>query len=262
MSIEPALFIGHGSPMNALEQNAQVQQWQSAVQGLKPKAILMISAHWYTQGTAVTAMARPKTIHDFYGFPQALHQVQYPAPGKPELATEIKSLLAPHQVILDSGWGLDHGAWSVLMHMFPDADVPVVQLSLDQNLSPIEHLELAKKLAPLRQQGVMILGSGNVVHNLRMLDWQSTQPPLWAEQFNRHIKELLLTRNFAAIAHYQQLGEAARLAVPHPDHFLPLLYVLGTMLEGDELSLFNDEILYGALSMLSVKLSHNGDYSK
>ncbi len=259
MSIEPALFIGHGSPMNALEQNAQVQQWQSAVRGCTPKAILMISAHWYTQGTAVTAMARPKTIHDFYGFPEALHQVQYPAPGKPELAAEIKSLLAPHQVILDSGWGLDHGAWSVLMHMFPNADVPVVQLSLDQNLSPAEHWELAKKLAPLRQQGVMILGSGNVVHNLRMLDWQSTQPPLWAEQFNRQIKELLLTKNFTAIAHYQQQGEAARLAVPHPDQFLPLLYVLGSLMEGDELSLFNDEILYGALSMLSVKLSHNGD---
>lgn len=262
MSIEPALFIGHGSPMNALEQNAQVQQWQSVVRDSKPKAILMISAHWYTQGTAVTAMARPKTIHDFYGFPEALHQVQYPAPGKPELAAEIKNLLAPHQVILDSGWGLDHGAWSVLMHMFPNADIPVVQLSLDQNLSPVEHLELAKKLAPLRRQGVMILGSGNVVHNLRMLDWQSTQPPLWAEQFNRQIKELLLTKNFAAIAHYQKLGEAARLAAPHPDHFLPLLYVLGSMLEGDELSLFNDEILYGALSMLSVKLSPNGHYSK
>ncbi len=257
MSIEPALFIGHGSPMNALEQNAQVQQWQSAVQGLKPKAILMVSAHWYTQGTAVTAMAVPETIHDFYGFPEELHQVQYPAPGIPELASAIKGLLSPHQVKLDLSWGLDHGAWSVLMHMFPKADIPVVQLSLDQNLSPAEHLELAHKLAPLRQQGVMILGSGNVVHNLRMLDWQSTQPPLWAEQFNQQIKALLQSKNFTAIAQYQTLGEAARLAVPHPDHFLPLLYVLGSMLEGDELSLFNDEILYGALSMLSVKLSPN-----
>lgn len=257
MSIEPALFIGHGSPMNALEQNAQVQQWQSAVQGLKPKAILMVSAHWYTQGTAVTAMTSPRTIHDFYGFPEELHQVQYPAPGNPELASEIKSLLSPHQVKLDLSWGLDHGAWSVLMHMFPRGDIPVVQLSLDQHLKPAEHLELAKKLAPLRQQGVMIVASGNVVHNLRMLDWQSTQPPLWAEQFNQQIKEFLLTKNFEAIAQYQTLGEAARLAVPHPDHFLPLLYVLGSMLEGDELSLFNDEILYGALSMLSVKLSPN-----
>ena len=257
MSIEPALFIGHGSPMNALEQNAQVQQWQSAVQGLKPKAILMVSAHWYTQGTAVTAMTSPRTIHDFYGFPEELHQVQYPAPGNPELASEIKSLLSPHQVKLDLSWGLDHGAWSVLMHMFPRGDIPVVQLSLDQHLKPAEHLELAKKLAPLRQQGVMIVASGNVVHNLRMLDWQSTRPPLWAEQFNQQIKEFLLTKNFEAIAQYQTLGEAARLAVPHPDHFLPLLYVLGSMLEGDELSLFNDEILYGALSMLSVKLSPN-----
>jgi len=257
MSIEPALFIGHGSPMNALEQNAQVHNWRSEVEGFSPKAILMISAHWYTQGTAVTAMAAPKTIHDFYGFPEALHQVKYPAPGHPELAAKVKNLLAPHQVTLDPAWGLDHGAWSVLMHMFPQANIPVVQLSLDQKLSPTEHLELAKKLAPLRQQGVMILGSGNIVHNLRMLDWQSTQPPLWAEQFNRQIKDLLLTKNFAAIANYQQLGEAARLAVPHPDHFLPLLYVLGSMLEGDELSLFNDEILYGALSMLSVKLSNS-----
>ena len=258
MSIQPALFIGHGSPMNALEQNVQVQQWQAAVQGLTPKAILMVSAHWYSRGTAVTAMAAPQTIHDFYGFPAALHQVQYPAAGSPELAAEIKHLLSPHQVVLDLTWGLDHGTWSVLLHMFPKADVPVVQLSLDQHLSPAEHLQLAKKLAPLRQQGVMILGSGNVVHNLRMLDWQSTQPPLWAEQFNRQIKTWLLSKNFGAIAQYQDLGEAARLAVPHPDHFLPLLYVLGSMLDGDNISLFNDDILYGALSMLCVKLSQGG----
>jgi 4,5-DOPA dioxygenase extradiol len=257
MSIQPALFIGHGSPMNALEQNAQVQQWQSVVKGLPPQAILMVSAHWYTKGTAVTAMAAPKTIHDFYGFPQDLHQVQYPAPGSPQLAAEIKTLLNPHQVELDLTWGLDHGAWSVLIHMFPKADIPVVQLSLDQHLSPAEHLQLAKKLAPLRQQGVMILGSGNVVHNLRMLDWQSTQPPLWAEQFNHQIKELLLSKKVEEIARYQSLGEAARLAVPHPDHFLPLLYVLGSMLDGDDISLFNNDILYGALSMLSVKLSQN-----
>ena len=254
MSIEPALFIGHGSPMNALEQNAQVQQWHAVIQGCRPKAILMISAHWYTKGTAVTAMAMPKTIHDFYGFPETLHQAKYPAPGSPELAAAIKTLLAPHQVELDLKWGLDHGAWSVLMHMFPNADIPVVQLSLDQDLSPAAHLELAKNLAPLRQQGVMIVGSGNVLHNLRMLDWQSTRPPLWAEQFNHQIKEFLLTKNFAAIAQYQDLGEAARLAVPHPDHFLPLLYVLGSMLDDDEISIFNNEILYGALSMLSVRL--------
>ncbi len=254
MSIEPAFFIGHGSPMNALEQNALVQQWRSVVQGYKPKAILMISAHWYTKGTAVTAMPRPRTIHDFYGFPQELHQVQYPAPGSPELAAEIKTLLAPHQVALDLNWGLDHGAWSVLTHIFPKADIPVVQLSLDQDLSPAEHLELGQKLTPLRHQGVMIVGSGNVVHNLRMLDWQSTKPPLWAERFNRQIKELLLTKNFAALAQYQDLGEAARLAVPHPDHFLPLLYVLGSMLNGDDIGVFNDEIIYGALSMLSVQL--------
>lgn len=257
MSIQPALFIGHGSPMNALEQNAQVQRWQSVVKDLPPKAILMVSAHWYTKGTAVTAMAAPKTIHDFYGFPQELHQVQYPAPGSPQLAAEIKNLLSPHQVELDLTWGLDHGAWSVLIHMFPKADIPVVQLSLDQHLSPAEHLQLAKKLAPLRQQGVMILGSGNVVHNLRMLDWQSTQPPLWAEQFNHQIKELLLNKKVEEIAQYQSFGEAARLAVPHPDHFLPLLYVLGSMLDGDHISLFNDDILYGALSMLSVKLSQS-----
>lgn len=256
MSIAPALFIGHGSPMNALEQNNQVLQWQSAMQGYRPAAILMISAHWYTKGTAVTAMSTPKTIHDFYGFPEELHQVQYPAPGSPELASEIKTLLAPHPVELDLSWGLDHGAWSVLMHMFPEADIPVVQLSIAQDLSPIEHLELAKKLVSLRQQGVMIVGSGNVVHNLRMLDWQSTRPPLWAEQFNQQVKEFLLSKNFAAIARYQDLGEQARLAVPHPDHLLPLLYVLGTLLDNDDINLFNDEILYGALSMLSVSLIH------
>ncbi|WP_233010147.1 4,5-DOPA-extradiol-dioxygenase [Rheinheimera faecalis] len=254
MSIEPAFFIGHGSPMNALEHNTLVQQWRTVVQGYRPKAILMISAHWYTQGTAVTAMTNPRTIHDFYGFPEELHQVQYPAPGSPELASEIKTLLAPHPVELDLTWGLDHGAWSVLMHMFPNADIPVVQLSLDKDLSPAAHLELAKKLEPLRQQGVMIVASGNVVHNLRMLDWQSTRPPLWAEQFNQQIKEFLLTKNFDAIAQYQNSGEAARLSVPHPDHFLPLLYVLGSMVDGDEISLFNDEILYGALGMLSVQL--------
>lgn len=254
MSIEPAFFIGHGSPMNALEQNALVQKWRTVVLGYKPKAILVISAHWYTKGTAVTAMPLPRTIHDFYGFPQELHRVQYPAPGSPELATAIKTLLAPHQVALDLNWGLDHGAWSVLTHLFPKAEIPVVQLSLDQDLSPAEHLELGQKLAPLRHQGVMIVGSGNVVHNLRMLDWQSTKPPLWAEQFNRQIKELLLTKNLTALAHYQDLGEAARLAVPHPDHFLPLLYVLGSMLNGDDIGVFNDDIIYGALSMLSVQL--------
>ncbi len=255
MSIETAYFIGHGSPMNALEHNAQTQQWHSMVRGSKPRAILMISAHWYTHGTAVTAMNFPRTIHDFYGFPADLYQIQYSAQGCPELATQIKSLLAPTEVQLNMNWGLDHGAWSVLLHMFPNADVPVVQLSLDQNLTPLEHLQLAKKLASLRQQGVMIIGSGNVVHNLRMLDWQSTQPPLWAKQFNHKIKELLLENNLKGLAQYQNIGEAARLAVPHPDHFLPLLYVLGARLDGDEISLFNDEILYGALSMLSVRLS-------
>lgn len=259
MSIEPAFFIGHGSPMNALEQNTAVQQWHSVVQGYTPKAILMISAHWYTQGTAVTAMASPRTIHDFYGFPEKLQQVQYPARGNPELATEIQKLLAPHPVQLDLNWGLDHGAWSVLMHMFPQADVPVVQLSLDQSLSPIEHLKLAKKLAPLRRQGVMIVGSGNVVHNPPLLDWQSTEAPLWAKQFNAWIKELVQTKNFSAIAAYQNFGEQAKLAVPHPDHFLPLLYVLGSMLDGDDIGWFNDEIVYGALSMLSVQLINKLD---
>lgn len=257
MSIEPAFFIGHGSPMNALEQNNLTQRWQSVVQGCKPKAILVISAHWYTQGTAVTAMAAPKTIHDFYGFPEELHQIKYSASGCPELAAEIHRVLAPHPVDLDLNWGLDHGAWSILMHMFPNADVPVVQLSLDQNLSPAEHLVLAKKLAPLRRQGVMIIGSGNVVHNLRLLDWQSTEPPLWAKQFNARIKELVLTKNFHAITHYQDFGEQAKWAVPHPDHFLPLLYVLGSMLNGDDIASFNDEIVYGTLSMLSVQLTNN-----
>lgn len=254
MSTEPAFFIGHGSPMNALEQNKFVQQWQDQLQGYAPKAILMISAHWYTQGTAVTAMLRPKTIHDFYGFPATLHQLQYPAPGDPALAAQIKQLLLPHPLRLDDNWGLDHGAWSVLTHLFPNADIPVVQLSLDQDLSAAEHLALATKLAPLRRQGVMIIGSGNVVHNLRLLDWQSTQAPVWAEQFNQQIKTWLLDKKVDAITQYQALGEQARLSVPHPDHFLPLLYVLGSMLEEDEVSVFNDEIVYGALSMLSVKL--------
>ena len=249
----PLIFFGHGSPMNALESSSLTQGWAQQIPAKPPRAILMISAHWYTQGSAVTAQAAPATVHDFFGFPPALHQFNYPAPGDPALANQIASLLAPQPVRLSTDWGLDHGAWSVLTHLYPDASVPVVQLSLDASLSPQQHLQLASRLRPLRDEGVLIVASGNLVHNLRLLRWHSEKVPDWARDFLTPVRQWIEQGQFDQVANYSQLGEAAQLSVPHPDHFLPLLYVLGASTAADKLSWFNDQFEHEALSMLSLR---------
>ena len=221
----PALFIGHGNPMNALSINANSQAWRDKLIDLpRPRAVLVISAHWLTHGIAVTAMAQPQTLHDFAGFPAALNQFQYSAPGDPELATTIATLLTPEKVTLDTEWGLDHGAWSVLTHLFPAADIPVLQLSLEIGKSAAEHYELATKLRPLRDLGVLILGSGNIVHNLRRMNWQQPDAAFdWATRFNARIQHSLQDRDHAAL--FDLTDEDAKLAVPTPEHYWPLLYI-------------------------------------
>jgi len=259
MSRMPALFLGHGSPMNVLEDNEYTQAWQQLGQQLpRPKAIVAISAHWYTRGTAVTAMSQPKTIHDFGGFPQALYEMVYPAPGEPQLASQIQSLLQPVSVIADhSEWGLDHGTWALLSKMYPDADIPVVQLSIDGTQPAEYHYQLGQKLAVLRDQGVMIVASGNVVHNLRMIKWQGEASPYdWAEQFNQYVIDNLHWSGDAKqhpLVNFMQ-HKAGALANPSPDHFLPLLYVLGSWDGKEVISTPTDGIVMGSLSMLSVQV--------
>ena len=224
----PAVFIGHGSPMNALESNRYTAAWRAiGAAVLKPRAVLAVSAHWYIGATAVTAMAKPKTIHDFYGFPPELFAVQYPAPGAPDVAHEVAELLEPVGPGLDAGqWGLDHGTWSVLVHMFPNADVPVLQLSINLLKPPEYHLELGARLAPLRERGVLIVGSGNVVHNLRMVEWRRPEFGFpWAERFDNAVLEQLARDPHGVLAVKDHAD--FRMAVPTPDHFLPLLYVAG-----------------------------------
>lgn len=249
----PALFIGHGSPMNAIEDNEFTQAWAEVGQSIpKPKAILCISAHWQTIGTQVTAMEQPKTIHDFFGFPQALFDASYPALGSPELARLIQQTVRSTPIQFDHKWGLDHGTWSVLCRMFPDADVPVVQLSLDQHKAPEFHYELGKELRQLRRRGVLIVGSGNIVHNLRAITWNDEAYD-WAVEFDERIKQSILTSNHEAIINFDQLGEIARLAVPTDEHFLPLLYVLACQ-EKEEFSFFTEEVTMGAISMRSLRI--------
>ena len=222
----PALFIGHGSPMNAIEDTEFSRAWAEAARSLpKPNAILCVSAHWQTDGTRVTAMEQPKTIHDFYGFPPALFEKRYPAPGSPELARMTQEMLRDSHVKPDSEWGLDHGAWAVLCHMYPKADVPVVQLSLDERKPPASHYELGQELRALRKKGVLIIGSGSMVHNLREVMWEDTAYD-WALEFDAQMKELILSGDHKAIIDYSKLGRSARLAVPTAEHYLPLLYVL------------------------------------
>lgn len=253
----PALFLGHGSPMNVLEDNRYTQAWRALGEKLpRPKAIVAVSAHWYTRGTAVTAMAQPKTIHDFGGFPQALFDTQYPAPGSPELAAELQSLLAPVQVIADtSEWGLDHGSWGVLIKMYPQADIPVVQLSVDGTQPAEYHYELGRKLAALRDQGIMIVASGNVVHNLRMAKWQGDISPYpWAESFNQYVRDNLdYQGEHHPLVNFMQ-HEGAALSNPTPEHYLPLLYVLGGWDGKEPISIPVDGIEMAALSMLSVQV--------
>jgi 4,5-DOPA dioxygenase extradiol len=250
----PAVFFGHGSPMNTLEHNRYTDAWRRIGASLpKPKAILCVSAHWMTRGTAVTAMDKPRTIHDFGGFPQALYEVQYPAPGDPALAARVREWLAPVDVQLDRSWGLDHGTWSVLAHVFPAADVPVVQLSLDATLPPSAHYELATRLAHLRDEGVLIVGSGNVVHNLGRMQWAEDATPYdWATRFNEQVRDWLLARNHQALINFNALGDHARLSVPTPEHYLPLLYVIAQQDDADKVSLPVDGIEYGSIGMLTM----------
>jgi 4,5-DOPA dioxygenase extradiol len=250
----PALFIGHGNPMNAIEDTEFSRAWAKVARSLpKPKAVLCVSAHWQTPGTRVTAMEQPKTIHDFYGFPPALFEKRYPAPGSPELARTTQQMMREAHVELDSEWGLDHGAWSVLCRMFPDADVPVVQLSLDERKAPAFHYELGRELKGLRKKGVLIVGSGNMVHNLREIAWEDTAYD-WALEFDAQMKELILSGNHRAIVDYTKLGRSARLAVPTLEHYLPLLYVLGAQDESDSVKFFADKVTLGSMSMRSVRL--------
>lgn len=250
----PALFIGHGSPMNALQDNRYTQSWQRLGEQIpRPKAILAISAHWTTRGTAVTAMAAPATIHDFGGFPQALFDVEYPAAGDPALAARVCELLAPTPVQMDQSWGLDHGSWSVLCKMYPAADVPVLQLSIDLTQDAAFHLDLGRRLAVLRDEGVLIVGSGNLVHNLRTVVWDGTAPAFeWAQRFNRTMRDCLLTDDRAQLLNAMTADPDARLSVPTPEHFLPLLYIVGSKQPLETTALFNDAIELGSIGMLSV----------
>jgi 4,5-DOPA dioxygenase extradiol len=252
----PAAFLGHGSPMNTLEHNAYTSAWREFGAALhKPKAVLMISAHWFTPGTHVTAMQAPETIHDFRGFPQALFDFRYPAPGSPELARRVAQLLQPLEVGLDEKWGLDHGAWSVLAHVFPGADVPVVQLSIDRTQPPQWHYDLAKRLAPLREEGVLIVGSGDVVHNLGIMNWREQNVAFdWAVRFNDLVKSHLAQPDHPTLINYEKLGEDARLSIPTPEHYLPLLYVIAVQRPEDKLSIVSDGIVGGSISMLSVAI--------
>jgi len=254
----PVLFLGHGSPMNAIEENDFVRNFRKVGTEIqKPNAILCVSAHWYTRGTMVTAMEKPKTIHDFGGFPQALFEVQYPAPGSPDLAEQTQQLLGKH-VGLDQDWGLDHGTWSVVKHLYPNADVPVIQLSIDYTKPPAYHFDLASKLQSLRQKGVLIIGSGNIVHNLRMIDWPNMNKEDhgydWAAEVRASVNSHLMNGNFKPLIDYTNQGKAYQLAIPTPDHYLPLIYTLGLKGKSENLELFNDKLMAGSLSMTSVKI--------
>jgi 4,5-DOPA dioxygenase extradiol len=249
----PAIFFGHGSPMNALEDNVYTRTWQKLAASMpKPKAILAVSAHWYTHGTAVTAMTAPRTIHDFGGFPQALFDIRYPAPGAPALAGRVRDLLAPVDVRLDHEWGLDHGTWSVLLKMYPDADIPVVQLSIDAEREPAFHLELGRRLSSLRNEGILIIASGDVVHNLRTMRWGSPAAYDWAQRFNDEVRDCLLRGDVEHLGNYARWGPHAQMSVPTPEHFLPLLYIAGTHDDNDAISIAVDGIELGSVSMMTV----------
>lgn len=258
----PVLFLGHGSPMNAIEENEFVTGWRNIGKTLpEPNAILCVSAHWETRGTYVTSMKMPKTIHDFGGFPLELYDVQYPAPGSPELALETKSMIRKVTVGLDDKWGLDHGCWSVIKHLYPKADIPVIQMSLDYYQSPQYHYDLAKELSPLREKGVLIVGSGNIVHNLGLIAWGKPGEPGfgydWAIEANEKIKKFVLLNDHKSLIDYKSMGRAFNLAVPTPDHYLPLLYSLALKEENEAVNIFNDKAVMGSLTMTSFKIGEN-----
>src|SRR6187402_2132641 len=252
----PAIFFGHGNPMNALQDNEWTQAWSTIGAALPPpRAILCVSAHWYLPGTRVTATTAPRTIHDFGGFPRELYEVEYPAPGSPELARHVQDLLAPISVELDERWGLDHGTWSVLAHVFPHADIPVVQLSIDETQPPEYHYEIGKRLAPLRNEDVLILGSGNLVHNLHTYAWgkHGVEAFDWAVRFEKQVRELLLNGDHSPLIAYETLGRDALLSIPIPEHYLPLLYVIGVSSENEQLSFPVEGVDGGSVSMLTVQ---------
>ena len=255
----PVLFLGHGSPMNAIVENEFVVGFRNIAKTLPtPNAILCISAHWFTNGTKLTAMEMPRTIHDFGGFPEELFDVQYPAKGSPTLAKETKELLLPAIVELDEKWGLDHGAWSVIKHLYPKANIPVIQLSIDYTKPAQYHYDLAQKLNSLRYKGILIIGSGNIIHNLRMIDvpnWEKDNYGYdWAIETRETINNYLLNNNFQPLINYEKQGTAFQLAVPSPDHYLPLIYSLGLKQKDETITLFNDKLLAGSLSMTSLKI--------
>ena len=256
----PVLFIGHGSPMNGIEDNEFSQRWiQMAKEIPLPNAVLVVSAHWFTRGTHITAMDFPETIHDFGGFPQALFEVQYPAPGNPELAKDTANLIHSTDIGLAHDWGLDHGAWTVVRRMYPDAKIPVLQLSIDYTKPPQYHYDLAKEIYELRKKGVLIIGSGNMVHNLRMVSWQNINNPGygfdWALKMNDTFKELITSGTHDKLIKYENLGKEAMLAIPTPEHYLPLLYTLALQDSKDKISFFNDKAVAGSLTMTSVKIA-------
>ncbi len=254
----PLLFIGHGSPMNAIEDNEFTAQWFNLGKQIpQPAAVLCISAHWLTRGTYVTAMEHPKTIHDFGGFPQALFNVEYPAPGNAVLAGQVKELIKTTNVGLDHDWGLDHGTWSVVKRMYPEANIPVLQMSIDYHQSPQYHFDLAKELSAMRKKGILIIGSGNMVHNLRLVAFDKFNEPDygfdWAHEINTTFKKHIAARNYKPLINYETLGPAAKLAIPTPDHYYPMLYALGLVSNADDIEFFNDKAVAGSLTMTSFK---------
>lgn len=256
MNRMPAVFLGHGNPMNAISKNVYTEAWAAIGRSIpRPKAVLSVSAHWYITATAATVHPAPRTIHDFGGFPPELYRVEYPAPGSPELAQRVMGVLAPVPVGLDESRGLDHGTWSVLRHMYPEADIPVVQLSIDESQPPQFHYEIGKRLVPLREEGVLIIGSGNIVHNLGLYAWGDEAPPFdWAVRFEKRARELMIEGEDAPLVGYDRLGRDAHLSIPSPDHFLPLLYVLGLRGANERAHFPVEGIDGGSISMLAVQI--------
>lgn len=256
-ALMPVLFMGHGSPMNGIEINEFSAKWTAIAKNIPtPQVVLVISAHWFTKGTRITAMDLPPTIHDFGGFPQALFDVQYPAPGNPQLAKEIAALIKSTSIILDHDWGLDHGAWTVIKHMYPNADIPILQLSIDYTKGANYHYDLAKELSDLRKKGVLILGSGNMVHNLRMMSWEMINGGGydWAIEANEKFKKAILNKDHNSLVNFQTMGSDVMLGIPTPEHYLPLMYTLGLQNEHEEAIIFNDKAVGGSLTMTSVQI--------